>query len=100
MHQLSGLFKEVPERLVAEYRQAPVKHADETGWRNNGQNGYAWIFATTNSCIFRLRKSRSGKVAQEVFGQKELAGVLVVDRYAGYNKIPCKIQKQSKNRCL
>ncbi|MBC8180153.1 IS66 family transposase [candidate division KSB1 bacterium] len=92
MHQLSGLFKEVPERLVAEYRQAPVKHADETGWRNNGQNGYAWIFATTNSCIFRLRKSRSGKVAQEVFGQKELAGVLVVDRYAGYNKTPCKIQ--------
>lgn len=92
MHQLGRLFKDVPDKLIEEYRKAPVKHADETGWRNNGQNGYAWIFATQNTCIFRLRKSRSGKVAQEVFGQKELPGVLVVDRYAGYNKIPCKIQ--------
>lgn len=29
MHHLARLFKEVPQRLIAEYRQAPVKHADE-----------------------------------------------------------------------
>lgn len=92
MHRLSRLFKDVPEKFVTEYKNATVKHADETGWRNNGQNGYAWIFATPNICIFRFRKSRSGKIAQEIFGQKKLPGVLVVDRYAGYNKSPCHIQ--------
>jgi len=28
----------VPERLLLEYRRAPVKHADETGWRTDGHN--------------------------------------------------------------
>ena len=92
MHQLSGIFKAVPDKLIAEYRQAPVKHADETGWSNNGQNGYSWIFTSKDTCIFRFRKSRAGKVAQDVFGSEKLPGVLVVDRYAGYNKTPCKIQ--------
>ncbi len=92
MHQLGRMLQDVPDKLIKEYRQAAVKHADETGWRKDGQNGYAWIFATQNTCIFRFRKSRSGKVAQEVFGQEQPPGVLVVDRYAGYNKAPCKIQ--------
>jgi transposase len=92
MHQLSRLFKDVPDKLIKEYRMAAVKHADETGWRNNGQNGYGWIFVSKDTCIFQFRNSRAGKVAQEVFGENELPGVLVVDRYAGYNKSPCLIQ--------
>ena len=92
MHQLARIFKDVPDRLIAEYRQATVKHADETGWRNDGQNGYAWLFGTKDTTILRFRKSRAGKVAQAVFGEEQLPGVLVVDRYAGYNKTPCKIQ--------
>lgn len=92
MHRLSRLFKDVPDKLIKEYRMAAVKHADETGWRNNGQNGYGWIFVSKDTCIFRFRNSRAGKVAQEIFGENELPGVLVVDRYAGYNKSPCLIQ--------
>jgi len=92
MHQLSRILKDVPHELIKEYRQAPVKHADETGWRNDGQNGYGWLFGTKDSAIFRFRQSRSGKVASEVLGTEQLPGVLVVDRYNGYNKAPCKIQ--------
>jgi transposase len=92
MHQLGRLFKDVPDKLIQEYRMAAVKHADETGWRNDGQNGYGWIFASKDTCIFRFRHSRAGTVAQDVFGENELPGVLVVDRYAGYNKSPCLIQ--------
>ncbi len=40
------LFEKIPARLIEQYRQAPVKHADETSWRTEGQNGYAWLFAT------------------------------------------------------
>jgi hypothetical protein len=35
---------------------------------------------------------RISKIPQMILGQKPLPGVLVVDRYAGYNKAPCSIQ--------
>lgn len=92
MHRLSTILQEVPERLIERYRAAPVKHADETGWRNNGQNGYAWLFTTPQVSVFRFHQTRSAKVANKVFGDKNLPGILVVDRYQGYNHAPCKIQ--------
>ena len=42
--------------------------------------------------IFQFRDTRSSKVPRAVFGQKPLPGVVVVDRYAAYNKTPCNIQ--------
>jgi transposase len=92
LHQLARRFDGVTERLLREYRRAPVKHADETSWRNDGLNGYAWLFCTALVSVFRFRQSRSAKVALEVFGPKRLPGTLVVDRYNGYNKAPCAIQ--------
>jgi transposase-like protein len=69
-----------------------VKHADETCWRTDGQNGYAWLFCTPTTSRFRFRKTRSASVAKQVFGHQPLPGVLVVDRYQAYNKVPCPIQ--------
>jgi transposase len=82
----------VPEKLIAEYRQAPVKHADETGWPNDGRRGYAWLFCTPPISIFRLRLTRAASVAKDVLGEEPLPGVLVVDRYHAYNKAPCALQ--------
>lgn len=92
MHQLAERLKTVPDHLLVEYRQAPVKHADETTWRRDGANGFAWLFCTPDLSLFRFRDTRSASVVREVLGAKRLSGVLVVDRYAGYNKAPCKIQ--------
>ena len=86
------LFADVPQKLVEQYRKAPVKHADETGWRTNGKNGYVWLFATTELSIFQFGKNRSAQVPLAVFGKEPLEGKLVVDRYNGYNKVPCAIQ--------
>jgi transposase len=60
--------------------------------RNDGQNGYAWLFCTAALSIFLFKNTRSGSVPKGVFGEERLPGVLVVDRYNGYNKAPCKIQ--------
>lgn len=92
LHRLGRLCAAVPEKLVLEYRHAPVKHADETGWRTDGLNGYAWIFATPTVSLFRFRQTRSASVPREVFGPRRLPGVLVVDRYHGYSKLPCRLQ--------
>jgi transposase len=92
LHQLARRWADAPQRLLLEYRRAPVKHADETGWRNDGHNGYAWLFCTARISLFRFRQSRSASVAQEVFGTQRLPGTWVVDRYNGYNRAPCSIQ--------
>jgi hypothetical protein len=92
LHRAASLFKGVVPQLLEEYRQAPVRHADETGWRNDGRSGYAWLFATPLLCVFLFRRSRSAKVAREALGEKPLAGVLVVDRYNGYKRAPCQLQ--------
>jgi transposase len=91
-HRLAKIFGNIPNRLMEQYRQSPVKHADETGWRNDGQSGYVWLFATDKISLFLFRKTRSSSVAREVFGNKPLPGTLVVDRYNAYNKAPCALQ--------
>jgi hypothetical protein len=92
LHRVATLFKGLVLKLLEEYRQAPVRHADETGWRHDGRSGYAWLFATPLLCVFLFRRSRSAKVAREALGEAPLAGVLVVDRYNGYNHAPCPLQ--------
>ncbi|HDQ14901.1 MAG TPA: hypothetical protein ENN41_08830 [Sediminispirochaeta sp.] len=80
------------EKLIEEYRQAAVRHADETGWRTDGDLGYAWIFCTTDISIFQFTSTRSSEVPKQVFGTGPLEGILVFDRYSGYNKLPVNIQ--------
>ncbi len=91
-HRLAKIFGSVPNRLREQYRPAPVKHADETCWRNDGQSGYVWLIATEKISLFRSRKSLSSGVPREVFGDKPLPGTLVFDRYNAYNKVPCALR--------
>jgi hypothetical protein len=67
--------------LKEQYRLSPAKHADETGWRNDGQSGYAWLFCTPETSLFSFQNTRSASVPRSIFGNKLLPGVLVVDRY-------------------
>jgi transposase len=92
LHGLARRLEPVIPVLLDQYRRSPVKHADETGWRTDGRNGYAWLFATPRISLFRFRASRAAAVAKEVFGSRRLPGVLVVDRYHAYNKILCRLQ--------
>jgi transposase len=91
-HYLAKCWLPVATRLEEDYRISPVKHADETGWRTDGKNGYAWLFCAPGISVFKFGKSRSTETPREVFGENALSGTLVVDRYAGYNKMPCNIQ--------
>jgi transposase len=92
LHRMARLFKAVLPPLIEQYRHAPVRHADETSWRTDGHNGYAWLYCTETLSLFLFRSTRSATVPKEVLGEKPLAGVLVVDRYNGYNRAPLKLQ--------
>ena len=67
-------------------RSSPVVHADETGWRENGRNGYVWTFSTPTERFF-LRRGRGGEVVDEVLGES-FEGILVSDFYAAYHHYP------------
>jgi transposase len=92
MHSLAGLLKEGHEELQKELRTAAVIFADETTWRNDGANGYAWMFRTYDLVLYRFCGTRAGTVPEGVLGNVSLSGVLVTDRYAGYNGV--KIARQ------
>jgi transposase len=74
------------ERLQTAIRASPLVHADETGWRQNGHNGYVWTFSTPQTVLFvygRRTKEMVDRVLDETF-----SGVLVSDFYAAYHHYP------------
>ena len=80
----ADLLEPAMDRLLEDFRAAAVKHADETTWRCDGKNGYAWGFFSPLVALYRFRQTRSADVPREVFGEGPHAGVLVVDRYSAY----------------
>lgn len=73
--------------LLAEARASPVVQMDETGWREDGQNGYIWCLVTDRPQpvrYYEFHRSRSGEVAKAMLG--EFGGHLVTDFYAAYNQ--------------
>ena len=60
-------------------------HADETGWREEGQNGYVWSFSTPEGeRLYEYRRSRAGEIPRGILGP-QFNGVLCTDFYCGYN---------------
>jgi transposase len=91
-HRLGELCQQAMPSLIEQYRKSPVLHADETGWRTDGRSGFAWIFCTDQTTLLTFRNTRSGSVAREILGTERLSGVLVVDRYGGYDRSNCRVQ--------
>ena len=72
------------DQLRQEVQASPVVYGDETGWREDGHNGYLWSFSTPRVRYFLYRPGRGRTVVEEVLGEK-FEGVLVSDFYGAYN---------------
>jgi transposase len=81
------------EELREQVRSAPAVCTDESGWREDGKNGWIWTFSIPQGRYFEYHPTRSGKVAEEVLGEA-FRGRVVCDCYVGYNRLP-----QEKQRC-
>jgi transposase len=86
LHAVASCGKEEMRHLLALVRGSPYINADETGWREDGLNGYIWTFSTKDVRYFLYRRSRSGEIPRETIGN-EYEGVVVTDCYAGYNGV-------------
>ena len=59
---VARLGQEEYNRLQQEIRASPVVYGDETGWREDGRNGYLWSFSNPEVRCFLRRGSRGSKV--------------------------------------
>jgi transposase len=83
---LKGAGEPEMARLQEGVRSAEAVCADETGWRQDGENGYLWGFFTEGARYFEYRKSRSAQVPKEILGE-DFGGVVTCDFYGGYNNL-------------
>jgi len=84
LHRVARQGQRSYEGLAEALRGSAYVHADETGWRENGQNGYVWSFSTPSVRYFVYDKSRGHQVPKTTLGE-EFRGVLVSDFYSGYH---------------
>jgi transposase len=80
------------DSIKHEVRTSDCLHADETGWRENGEYRCLWSLSTKASRWFHIDEHRSADVAMELIGE-QFSGTLVSDFYAVYNKFPCRHQR-------
>lgn len=92
LHEVARLGKDEYDGLLERVRGSPVVHGDETGWREDGVNGYLWSFSTPQVRYFTYNRSRAGAVVKGVLDG--FVGALVADFYGGYN-----IYDGIKQRC-
>jgi len=88
-----GCQKQASEALVLPYALAlqasldePVKHADETGWREARGRAWLWVVVTASVTVFLVHLRRNTDAARSLLVRA--AGVLVTDRHGAYNWWP------------
>jgi hypothetical protein len=91
VHTVARQGARAAAQIQEQVRASPVVQGDETGWRENGRNGYVWTFSTPTARLF-VHGSRAGRVVDEALGPA-FAGVLVSDFYAAYDHVPTPKQR-------
>jgi transposase len=74
------------EQIAREARAGAVLHADETGWRVDGQTYWLWCFCNHRCCYYLIDQSR-GSLALQKFFTEVYRGTLVSDFWAAYESV-------------
>jgi transposase len=74
------------EQIAREAKDGAVLHADETGWRVNGQTHWLWCFCNHRNCFYMIDKSRGSPALQKFFTEA-FAGTLVTDFWRAYESV-------------
>ncbi len=91
-------------QAMAVVQQAPIKHVDESGWRQQREldpdapegtplkKAWLWSMTTLDAAIYLIRRSRAQAVARELLGiaigDAIYHVVIITDRHGGYNWLP------------
>jgi transposase len=76
------------QQIAREALAGAVLHADETGWRVDGQTYWLWCFCNHRCCYYLIDQSR-GTPALQKFFTEAFTGTLVTDFWAAYDSVCC-----------
>jgi transposase len=68
LHTIAEAGQDAYADLLSEVHRSAVLHADETGAREDGINGFVWSLGTENVRFYHRDPSRSARVIQELLG--------------------------------
>ncbi len=83
-HRLTQEMEPTVTALKQAIRASPAVQVDETGWREDGRNGYIWSASTPTVRYYEYHHSRGHEVVEALLGS-DFQGVLGSDFYAAYN---------------
>jgi len=92
LHRVADCAEGEVESILRDIRGSPYANADETGWREDGINGYLWSLSTPAARFLYFAKSRASWVVERLLGYC-FGGALVCDFYAAYNWYSGPIQR-------
>jgi len=85
-HRLGDALLPWYETIGEQAKTSAHLHADETGWRVNGQTHWLWCFANHDVCYYMIDRSR-GSPALQTFFTEAFDGVLITDFWAAYGSV-------------
>jgi transposase len=74
------------EQVAREARAGAVLHADETGWRVDGQTWWLWCFCNPDTCYYLIDPSRGSPALQKFFIEA-FRGTVVTDFWVAYESV-------------
>jgi len=87
LEQMRQVVEPTLNSLREQMWSSAILHIDETGWREDGQNGYLWGCSTPGPegvRYYEYDRSRSRRVVQRLLGA-QFRGILSTDFYGAYN---------------
>lgn len=86
LHLLKTKFTKQYNDILIEIRNAPIKNADETGFRIDGLNGWCWLFATPTASFYTIEETRGKDIPIQILGH-DPTGLLVRDDCPSYTSL-------------
>src|SRR5258708_19491898 len=74
------------EQIGRDTRASATLHADETGWRVDGDTHWLWCFGNHQNCWYMIDQGR-GTGALKRFSTEAFRGVLIHDFWAPYSRV-------------
>ena len=93
--RLSEILVAWYDQIAEEAKNSTHLHADETGWRINGQGCWLWCFANDRNCYYMIEYCRGSPVLQKFFTEA-FDGVLITDFWAAYDSVDA----ADRQKCL
>jgi transposase len=85
-HRLAEVLRAWYEQIAEEARKSAHLHADETGWRVNGQTHWLWCFANAQVCYYMVDRCLGSPALQKFF-LDAFQGVLITDFWVAYESV-------------